>query len=573
MDKKLFYNGEIYSVNSSGTAEISKALYIEGETIRAVGDFSPEDFSGTDTECIDLKGNAVLPGLSDSHLHVSSTAEMVFDLPIYYLCEAGDTRETLLQKYIDRVGAFAKEHPDMKVVRASGWDPAPFYDMEGGLPTACELDAACSDRPAILVSYDHHFLWVNSKALAISGIDADTPTPRNGTIERDETGAPTGVFSETTAIDELRRRVPGADYSVEEYEAGILEYQKTYGLPFGTMLVCDALVTDNARCAYQNLARSGQLNMRVRGCIYADPAGDPAQFDRMIEEKGIYDTGDLFRMQTIKFFMDGSILSFYLEKPFEKEFLKAHGLPEDYLGFPQWDLQEVKDAFLKLHNAGFQIHVHCMGAGAVHQALDAFEYVKENGMDLDNRHVIAHVMNILPEDLERMAELGVIAAMQPMWEIYDAFTEASYGLLGVERVLDSYPLGKLKRAGVTITCGTDFPVTIPPSPFLGIATGITRSIGQGNEQSELYGDKVLGPAEDPYVNCATLTDMVGGYTVFGAYQAFCEETTGSLKPGKSADFVLLDGTIADTDPDKIRQLAVKESWFKGRRVYCSKSAE
>ena len=582
MGKTLFYNADVYSVGLDGRTRRDSAVLIDGEKIAAVGSFGPEDIPklfedvkecpGTGEEIFlrDLKGAALLSGFADTHLHVSSTAEMVLDQSLYYLYEPGiDTRETLIKKYTDRVKAFAASHPDVPVVRAVGWDPAMFAELEGGAPTAADLDAAVSDRPAMLTSYDHHSIWVNTCGLKTAGITKDTPDPRNGRIERDKNGDPTGIIREFTAIDYFKSRVPGADYTIEEYKRGILAYQEQYGLPFGTMLVFDALTSKSAAVAFKELAQEGKLKMRVRACYVADPAQDPFQFDRMIEEKGKYDVGDLFKIQTIKFFVDGSGLSFFLEKPFEKAYLDDVGLPEDYLGYAQWEEDELKEAFLKLNDAGYQIHVHCMGAGAVERTLNAFEYAAKEGKVTGSRHVIAHVMNIQEKDLERMARLNVIAAMQPMWPVVDDLTQISCYMMGEERALDAYPLGKLHRAGVRITCGTDFPVTIPPSPFLGMASGMTRKMGKGSGRGEQFEEKVLAPKDDPDVNKVSADVLAAGYTSNGAYQLFLEDTTGTLAGGMSADFVILDGPFPEDEPETIRHMYVKEAYFKGEKVYAA----
>lgn len=562
----LFYHGEIYSVCLDGTVQKADSVYIEDGFIQRVGGLNPDEWKEK-AECVDLHGSALLPGFCDSHLHASSTAELMLDLPQYYLYEPEkDTRESLLGKYLEGVLQFAGEHPERSVIRGSGWDPGAFMEL-GGFPDCRDLDRVCADRPVLLNSYDHHHLWVNSKALEIAGITADTPTPRNGRIERDRNGNPTGIFAENTAIDALKAGIPGADYSVEEYKKGILCYQETYGLPYGTILIFDAMTSQAARTAYKELAAERKLHMRVRGCFYADPAKDMSQFDQMIAERGNYNFEDLFRVDTVKFFMDGSMLSFYLERPFEEKFLRSSGLPEDYRGYAQWNPEEIKEIFLKMHNAGFQIHVHCMGAGAVSQTLDALEYTQTHGVRRDARHVIAHVMNILPEDMERMANLHVIAAMQPMWAIYDELTPQSFQMLGKERTLESYPVGRLIRADVRLSCGTDFPVTIPPNPFIGIATGMTRRIGPERKGYELFFDRILGPEADPLTDTAALPEMVAGYTIGGAYQCFAENLTGSLEPGKSADFVILDGPLADASTDEIRSRHVIQVYLKGKRVH------
>ena len=119
-----------------------------------------------------------------------------------------------------------------------------------GQPEAGDIDKVIKDIPVILRSFDHHYLWVNSKALELAGITSETPSPRNGVVERNEKGDPTGLFQETTAIDLLMRNLSGADYTVEEYKAGILHYQQEFGSKYGNTLIFDAYCSENARQAY-----------------------------------------------------------------------------------------------------------------------------------------------------------------------------------------------------------------------------------------------------------------------------------------------------------------------------------
>jgi len=522
-----------------------------------------EQYAGPDTETVDLKGNTVLPGLTDAHLHASATAELLFSFNMYEVTrDPKDSREDVLEKYLDLVGRAVDESP------GDGWNPAVFIDFPGGQTTCEELDRACDEQPVALRSFDHHYLWVNSKALELSGITKNTPTPRNCVIERDSRGNPTGVFQETTAIDLFLDNAKGSDYSVAEYKDGIRAYQRDWANPFGTVLIFDALATKNAMQAYQELAEAGELTLRVKGFIYADPSKPMSQFDDIIRNRGKVRFPGSYEIDTVKFFIDGSGFSFFMKEPFEAATLEAAGLPSDYIGYPQWNLEELRVAFLKLTKAGFQIHLHCMGDGAVTLALDAFEYVAENTNLSTMRPVITHVMNISEDDIPRMARLGIIAAMQPMWGVVDGFLEnVDVGFLGRTRAENHYPLGALKKAGARISAGTDFPVTIPPNPFIGIQTGITRTVPRFHPEYSLYGNRPLGPPDDPLRYAVSLGDMIESYTISGAYQRFLDELTGSIAVGKSADLVILNSDLESIDTMEIENTRVLRTYFKGKPVY------
>lgn len=461
-----------------------------------------------------------------------------------------------------------QNNKNINILRGVGWDPALFSTDPKGQPTADDLEGICDDIPIMLRSYDHHYIWVNNKALELSGIDKDTETPRNSVITRDEQGNPLGIFQETTATDLLINNLAHADYEIDEYKNGIDMYQKKFGNNYGTVLIFDAFNSPNGMQAYYEMAQDGLLTMRVNTCFYANPSLPHTQFDKMIENKGKYHEGDMFNVNTVKFFVDGSGLSFFMNKPFDKEFLKGIGMPEDYRGYPQWDQEELNSTFLKLDSAGFQIHIHCMGDGATTMSLNAFEYVSKKNDIKKNRHTITHLMSVKEEDMKRMADMGIIAAMQPMWAIYDRFAEEqATALFGREEVLNQYPMGLLKKAGVIISAGTDFPITIPPNPYIGIQTAICRTVPREHPDYENYHEIPLGPELSPLINTVALKDIVASYTIWNAYQCFLEDITGSLEIGKSADFVLLSDKLTKLPSCDIEKIYVEKTFFKGEEVY------
>ncbi|MDO4544992.1 MAG: amidohydrolase [Bacillota bacterium] len=565
----VLHNGSIRSLDIQGRKTEYEAMAISEGKIFSLGAFDEmKDLIGEDTELMDLKGRSLLPGLSDSHLHAAMTTEMVFDFDLRGVDFSPEMKradyikayQEILQKYL---GAHPGPEAD-RVLRGTGWNPILFVSDPEGQPKASDLDAVCDDVPIMLRSFDHHYLWVNSKALELAGITKDTPTPRNGVVERDKEGNPTGIFQETTAMDLLIRNLPGADYTVEEYKEGIKFYQKEFGNKYGETLIFDAYCSENAVQAYTELEEAGELNLRVRTSFYADPSLPASQFDDILAKKDRYTASDGFAIQTVKFFIDGSGLSFYLREPFEKEWLHAIGLKEGYKGYSQWTQDELNEIFLKLDTAGFQIHLHCMADGAVGMALDAFEFVAKHNDIKKNRHTITHLMLAGKDDFRRMSEMGIIAAIQPMWAMADSLSEQSgAAMLGSERIHETYLFGSMKEAGCRLTCGTDFPVTIPPSPFLGIQTGVTREISPPHPEYETYKGLRLG-AEDEKL---TVDDLLDGYSISSAYQCFLENVTGSLETGKSADFVVLDRDIALVPEDEIGEIKVAHTYFKGREVY------
>lgn len=576
-------NGYIYTVDLSGNATTAQAVAIGGGKITYVGtDEGVKRYIGSGTEVIDLGGKMVLPGLSDSHIHTAMTAEMLYNLSLYGYESTYPTPAELTEEYQELTREYIAENPEEPIIRGTGWNPQTYISDPSLIPTAGALDVICSDKPIVYRSNCHHYVWANSKAMELAGITKDTPEPKKGVIWRDAEGNPIGIFQETTAIDLLLNHIPGYDYTVEQYKDAIKYYQSTYANNFGVTLAFDALATENAYTAYKELAGSGKLTMRVRGCYYADPSLGPEQFDTFIARKGTDSVNDLFQRNTVKMFADGSGQSFYLNEPFVDGAIEAYGIKDSdgnfdysYRGYPQWDDNTYPDEKInldqiisKLQNAGFQIHIHSMGDGGSTQFLDAFEKIDKQILT-ENRNVIAHTMLIKEQDIQRMGKLNIMAAPQPYWFTYDTWVPYYYGLLfGYDRIQNLYPMKSFLDNGVRVASGSDFPVTIPPNPMYGIQLGMTRTVPDDmpDYQNPDY-HRPLGPDTDQTKECVTLQDMIQSFTINGAYENFLENTTGSIEPGKSADLVVLNQNLTAIEPTNIKNTKVLMTFFKGDLVY------
>lgn len=554
----IIKNGKLFS------EENGNSLAIKDGKIIAIGHEAEITASAADgAEIIDAGGCSVIPAFVDSHLHSSSCTELYKTKLMYGFDRIpGETRQDYIDRMMAELKIYCDENPDAPIIRSVGWNPAEFQQDPEGEPTREDLDRICPDRPVTMRSYDHHFLLVNSKVLEMGGITKDTPDPSGG-MKRDADGNPTGLFVEMQSINIVFDNVDIADFSVEEYKEGLLAFQQQHALPNGIMGVFDAYASDNAMEAYKQLAQEGKLKIRVRAAWLADPAKDDSQFDRMIEEKGKYDVGEDFKISTIKFFCDAGAFGFYMNEPFEKGILALRGLPEDYRGSSQWSDERLQKAFLQLSEAGYQIHVHCMGDAAVKQILDGFEYVEKQGIR-GNRNAIAHITNIDDYDMKRMAELKVIASMQPSWPIYDWFAENfAVPMAGMERVLNQYPMGRIKKAGAVIASGTDFPVMTILNPFIGIQIGATRKNPKTSPGYEGYKDVICGPEGNETQDCMSLDEMMVSYTESGAYELFVEDITGRLECGKSADILVLDRDLKNTDIMDVEFTQINHRIFKG----------
>lgn len=539
----IIKNGKVFQKERPW--EAASVAVADGKIIAVGAEEAVASSAGPDTEVIDAGGRSILPGFIDSHLHATMCTELYITKLIYDIeRKKGESRQDYIEKMLRPVKEYAAENPDMPIVRATGWNPALFQADPQGMPTRHDVDAVCTDRPVMLRSYDHHSVLVNTKALELAGIGANTPTPRNSEMQRDESGMPTGLFQELPAICLLLDSLDIADFSVEEYMEGILKFQEQHAFPHGLSGIFDAYATPNAIEAYRRLALDGRLKIRVRTALLADLSKPFSQFQQMVAEKGKYDAGDTFKIETVKFFCDGGGFTFYMNEPFEEKILAEIGYPPDYRGFPQWPEDEMKEACLVLAKGGYQIHMHCMGDAAVKQALNCYEYIEQNGIK-GRRNSIAHIMNIAEDDIQRMARLNVVGSVQPAWAIIDSFTDQlMIPLLGRKRAYEQYPIGRLLKAGAVVASGTDFPIVPDLNPMMGLQIGMTRTVPKSLPGYETYKGIVSGPEGDPSVECLSLSEMIESYTASGAYQMLAEDITGSIDAGKSADLVILDADIA-----------------------------
>ena len=547
---RLFTNGNIYLVDREcGWAE---SVAVKNGEIAYVGNISGGDaWVGPETEIIDLDGKMMLPGFIDSHAHASCTTNESASLEMFHLGS--------LEAYLEAIGAFAADHPEHEVIYGSGWHNDLFPPTG---PVKADLDAVVSDRPVCLMSADGHFNWVNSKAIQMAGITKDTVCPAGGKIEKDpRTGKPSGTFRET-ARDLIQNVLP--PFTVDQVKGSLRNFMQE-AARVGITTVHDPLLIlpeaegqlngfgtgRNNIQAYTEMARDGELTLRVRGTVLTDPTLDADQV-RFIKSACEQQEDPLFRMTGIKVFVDGVVegATAFLLEPY------AH-MP-DTCGEPLWDLDNLKSLFAAADKERLQIHIHAIGDAAIRMSLDALAYARNvNGVS-DSRHLITHLHIIDRADIPRMATLNVIGVPQPFWFVKgDYFHNLEARYLGLERAEKEYPMKSLADAGILLAGASDYPVQVPSPPLLGIMLGVTRC-----EPGETDPDEILGPEER-----MTLAEMIDSFTINGARANFLERETGSIEVGKKADMVVLENNLFDIPTAEIANTKVVMTLFEGKTVY------
>ena len=541
----VYTNGVVATENATHT--LAQAIAVKDGTIVYVGDDAgAAAYVGAGTASVDLHGAFVSPGFIDSHAHPDSALVDLYEVDIYSL--------HTMAAYQAKIRAFAAKHKDLQIIQGSGWDTSRFSSMG---PTARQLDAAVKDRPAVIWDQSYHEIWVNSAALKLAGITSKTKDPKGGVIERyPGTNQPSGVLREAaTAL--VTDKVP--DFTVAQYEAGLLHLQRDVLGPLGFTTVFDASLEpgSNAIAAFEDLEQKGELTVRYRGAIHFDPGSGTVdeQVQQAVAERALH-TGDLFQTNAVKFFMDGVVEGHtaLLNAPYKDR--------PNFCGKPVWQWDELKEAAVKAAQQGFQLHFHAIGDAATSMALNALgaaEIVSGNATPRDG---ITHLQLVTPTDYERFAQLKVVAVTQPYWFVKDSYYwDLQLPFLGKWRADREYPMKSFFDHGVVVTSSSDYPVTVPPDPLQAIQTGVTRYFRGASEWSVKKNDP-LWPAQR-----VTVQQMLDASTINGAYSTFTDAETGSIEVGKSADFVVLGKNILTCPSAQISKASVMLTVFQGKTVW------
>ncbi|HYJ66172.1 MAG TPA: amidohydrolase [Nocardioidaceae bacterium] len=537
----VFAGGRIFAAD--GRAAFDGAVAVRDGRIVAVGGDEVRDLAGPGTRVVDLAGGLLLPGFVDAHTHpVQGGLERLrCDLTEF------DTREA----YLDAIRTYAEANADAEWITGGGWSMAAF---DGGWPQAAELDAIVPDRPVFLPNRDHHGAWANSRALALAGIDATTPDPADGRLERDTDGRPGGTLHEG-AMDLVGRLVPEPTY--DEWMTSLLGAQ-AYLHSLGITGWQDAIIGEYANISdiadvYFDAASSGRLTARVTGALWWHRDRGAEQIVDLRARRERLQAGR-FRATSVKIMQDG-IVENYTAGMLEP-YLDADGGRTDNTGLSFVDPTALKEYVTALEADDFQVHVHAIGDRAVREALDAFAAAAWTNPPGDRRHHIAHIQVIHPDDVPRFAVLDVTANMQPLWAAHEPqMDELTLPYLGEPRASWQYPFAALRDAGVRLAAGSDWPVS-SPNPLEGIHVAVNR---------RLPGDEPGAPVFLPEQRLDLATALTA-YTAGSARVAHLDEA-GAVEVGRVADLAVLDRDPFDGAPERIADTRVVATYVEGAEVF------
>jgi predicted amidohydrolase YtcJ len=401
----------------------------------------------------------------------------------------------------------------------------------------------------------HHSYWVNSKALEIAGITADTPDPDGGSIVRNEAGEPSGLL--TDAAKNLVAKKIEVPYSVENmakaYEA-FQDYCHELGITGLTNINLSGIELIHAE-ALHNMDAKGDLHLRQRFLVWGQPGMGYEGIKEKLDAVAGYES-DMFQTGTVKIVYDGvteGATAVMLEP-----YLPAAGKGEGWTATSDWSIEEFNRVVADLDKNGYQVHTHAIGDGAVHASLDAYEQAAGANGKRDARHTMVHVCAITPEDILRAADLDVVCDLQFLWMYNDPLCHLETAFIGQERAFAMYPAKDMLEAGCILSGGSDGAVTAY-DPLLEIEVGITRnSPFPGEEDEDFYRWPEQG---------LTAYQMLEMYTKNVAYENYMEDIVGTVEVGKKADFVVLDQNILDIDPKNISETKVVYTVSNGDIVY------
>lgn len=513
MTIRVFRHGAIHT--GSPKRPVVEALAVDGETIVAVGSESEVRAEvGGAADLVDLDGAAVLPGLYDAHIHTANLAHDLVDVDL--------RGARTVDEATGVVARHAAHLPPGAWLFGGRWDSNKW--RRPVQPTRHDLDVVCPDRPVALPSIDGHTVWTNSRALQLVGITRDTPDPSGGQIVRDEHGDPTGILRESASYP-LRA-------VMNSPEAGdllpLLLAAQEHLLSVGLTSVHD-IDGEDCHAAYRRMRSDGKLKLRVHKAIPV------THLDEAIAEGRRTGEGDdWLRTGPVKIYGDGALGSHtcHMNHPFVGD--------EGNQGIAVTDFEDIVVLVRKANSAGIAVATHAIGDRANQLVLDAYETTRREGLSAQ-RNRIEHVQHLRPGDVVRMAQLGIIASMQPTHCTSDI--DLADALLA-GRDLASYAWRSMLNAGVALAFGSDAPVE-SPNPFPSLYAAMTRCRADGTPLGGWQPEQRLSAAE-----------ALTAHTLGSAYAAGEERRKGVLTPGMLADFIAVDADPFTDSADVVRQTTV-----------------
>ena len=491
----------------------AEMVAISGDRILLVAaDDELESVSGANTRVVDCAGGVVVPGFNDAHCHIISFIRKLLgiDLSPSAVCSIADIKEAIRLR--------ARNTPPGRWLSGTGYNE--FYLAEKRCPTRWDIDEVAPDHPVILSHRSLHACVLNSMALTMAGITAETPEPPGAVIGRDlHTGEPNGILLEMLGY--LRERVL-PPLSQDELDEGAALANKHY-LSCGITSLQEATVNNNYGRwrTYQGFIEAG----RLQGRIYVMPG---ARFRSQFQDAGLV-TGsgdDDLRLGSLKVMLS------------------------ETSGQSQPSQAVLNRMALDAHQAGFQLAFHAIREETVAAAVSALEYVHSRSSIAGRRHRIEHCSECPPYLLERLAKLAVLVVTQPPFLYYSG--ERYLATVPASQLPWLYRIKSLLRSGLIVAGSSDSPI-VPNNPLVGMYAAVTRKTRSG---------QIILPHEG-----ITAEQALAMYTTNAAYASFEDGMKGSVSRGKLADLVVLSDNPLRVPVEQIKDIKVEMTIIGGKVVW------
>ena len=536
--KTIYYNGRVYT----GKLPLVQAFAVEGDKFVFAGsDGQALALWNEGDERVDLCGKFVCAGFNDSHMHLLNYGQSLHMAPLY--AHTGSLEEMLACLW-----EFMAVNPGVRGewLMGRGWNQDYFSDVSR-MPNRWDLDTVSTEIPICAVRACGHALVLNSKAVGLLGITADTPQPEGGQIVLED-GVPNGIFFDN-AMDFVYAAIPAPGR--EELKNMIRSACKAlnaYGVTSSQSddyCVFRSVHWEEINGAYRELEQSGELTVRVyEQCNFTDLLS----LTEFVEAGNVTGAGsEFFKIGPLKMLGDGALgaRTAFLSRPYADDPATC--------GIPVFS-QETFDELIGYANAhGMQTAVHTIGDACLDRVLSAMDKALAAVPREDHRHGIVHCQICRPDQLDKMADMKLHIYAQSIFLDYDIHIVEQR--VGKELAASSYSWKTLKDKGATVSNGTDCPVELPFA-MGGIQCAVTR--------------RDLKGSVPPYLphEAFSVQEALDSYTAAGAYASFEEHIKGRIEPGMLADFVVLREDPFTVDPAAIKDISVDMTVVGGRMVYC-----
>ena len=533
--RNIFYHGRVYT----GALPICSAFAVENGRFTLVGDDETLLASAREGDSLtDLQGRFVCAGFNDSHMHLLNFGQALAAAELAPLTGS-------LAGMLDYLRGFLAAHPhrEGQWLTGRGWNQDYFTDVSR-MPDRWDLDAVSADVPIMITRACGHCCVVNSRVLALAGITADTPSPEGGSIGITD-GQPDGRLYDN-AMELLYGVLPMPDKeALKQMIRLACASLNRYGITSSQTddyCVFRAIPFETVNAAYRELEESGELTVRV---YEQSNFTELTQLRRFVEAGNVTGAGtELFRIGPLKMLGDGALGSrtAHLSTPYPGS---------DNCGFNLFSDEHMNAMVSYAHRNGMQIAIHAIGDACLDQVLNAVDLALREMPRADHRHGVVHCQVSRPDQLRRIAELGMHVYAQSIFLDYDNHIVSK--LLSPELAASSYNWKTLLRAGVSVSNGSDCPVELP-DVMEGIECAVTRCSLDGT---------------GPYLpeEAFTVQEALDSFTIRSAEASFEETVKGRIAEGYLADFVILGADPFETAPTQLHSIPILATYLGGRCVY------